>query len=237
MNILALESATEVCSVALLCGEGTTHIHLPTGNGASGTLLSCIDQLLSEAGMNPSQLDGVAFSRGPGGFTSLRVGASVAKAIGLAVDCPLIPVSTLAILAQSCHRQSGATHVLAASDARRSEVYWGVYCADATAIMALSGEESVCCPTDVPQPPELENTWVAAGAGWQRYGDELCNHLTTCNITISPVQWPDARDLLTLAVAYYTQDNRRVTAQDAALVYLRNKVGDTLQERGLAHSA
>ena len=123
MKILALDTSTEACSAALLID---TEIHqryevAPREHGA--LILPMIETLLSEAGCAPTQLDALAFGRGPGAFVGVRIATGVAQGIAFAADLPVIPVSSLAAMAQSVEHGN----VYSAIDARMNEVYWGAY--------------------------------------------------------------------------------------------------------------
>ena len=128
MKLLALDTATEACSVALnIDGELTEHYEL-LPRRHSRELLPMVEKIIAAAGLSLTQLDAVAFGCGPGAFTGLRVATAMAQGLAFGADLPVIPVSTLAALAQQAHRCYQSTHVLAAIDARMDEVYWGTVC-------------------------------------------------------------------------------------------------------------
>ena len=112
-----------------------------------------VQEVLAESGLSLKQLDAIAFSRGPGSFTSLRIGAGVAQGLAFGADLPVIPVSSLAVLAQGVD----APKVLAAFDARMNQVYWGAYVRNAEGLVESVGNEIVIAPVDVPLPE---------GQGW-----------------------------------------------------------------------
>ncbi|HEY9147572.1 MAG TPA: tRNA (adenosine(37)-N6)-threonylcarbamoyltransferase complex dimerization subunit type 1 TsaB, partial [Gammaproteobacteria bacterium] len=170
MKLLAIETATEACSVALyLDGEVRESYRLAPREHAR-LVLAMADGLLAEASLQPSQLDAVAFSRGPGAFTGVRIATSVVQGIAFAAELPVVPVSTLAALAQGGCREFGWQHIAAAIDARMDEVYWGVYeCIDG--LVQPRQAERVCQPGTV---PTLQGEgWYGIGSGWAAYGDAL----------------------------------------------------------------
>lgn len=188
-------------------------------------LLPMLDELMAEAQISPSQLNAVAFGRGPGGFTGVRIATAAAQAIALGTDIPAAPVSTLAAIASRTHRQAGYQKIAVAIDARMGEVYWGAY--DAGSVEpVLTGEEIVCHPDHV---PVLDHQWIAAGTGWQTYPEQLsvaCG--ATCVEGVDP--FPHAIDILAIGAEMINQ-NRGVAAEMALPVYLRDNVARTEAER------
>ncbi len=127
MRILAVDAATEACSAALLDGERVVEQFEVIGRGHAGRLLPMADELLRQAGLTPRDLDAVAFGRGPGGFTGLRIAAGIAQGLAAGGRKPVLPVSNLAAVAAGAARAHGGTQVLACMDARMGEVYWAVF--------------------------------------------------------------------------------------------------------------
>ncbi|SQF87684.1 M22 peptidase YeaZ [Pseudomonas taetrolens] len=126
-TLLALDTATEACSVALLHdGKVTSHYEVIPRLHAQ-KLLPMIKDLLAEAGVELSAVEAIAFGRGPGAFTGVRIAIGVVQGLAFALDRPVLPISNLAVLAQRAHREHGATQVASAIDARMDEVYWGCY--------------------------------------------------------------------------------------------------------------
>lgn len=190
-----------------------------------------LDRLLANAGVAPKQLDGLAFGRGPGSFTGVRIAAGVAQGIALAVDCQVLPVSNLAAIAQRCYRQSGAATVLTAIDARMEEVYWGAYQLDQNGLMQPCIDESVVSPLQVALPRlQEEYTWVGAGTGWDRYQEALLDAVRDIKLADYGHLLPHARDILTLAQTDLNTANG-LAPELAQPVYLRDKVARTIEER------
>ncbi|MEW6648534.1 MAG: tRNA (adenosine(37)-N6)-threonylcarbamoyltransferase complex dimerization subunit type 1 TsaB [Pseudomonadota bacterium] len=218
MKILALESATESCSVALLDGAAVIARSRMAPREHAALLLPMVQEVLAEAGLVLAGLDAIAFGRGPGSFTGVRIATGVTQGLAFAVDLPVLPVSTLAALAQGALRELGAQQVAAAIDARMGEVYWGLYRAQ-DGVMTLEGEEGVFAPALVPLPPG--GGYTGYGSGWATYGDVLARR---CGITVHQGErFPQAEDLLPLAAAAW-RAGMAVTAAEAQPVYLRDKV-------------
>jgi tRNA threonylcarbamoyladenosine biosynthesis protein TsaB len=177
-------------------------------------------------------VDAIAVGRGPGAFTGIRIGVGVAQGLAMAADKPVIPLSTLAALAQQATVQRGATQVLAALDARMGEVYWGQYALQ-DGLMQLQGEELVCTPADAPI-PEHEG-WFAIGHGWSAYADALQARFGGKLTGTDTDSLPAAEFMLPLAVAEW-QAGRAVAPEEAQPIYLRNKIALTTQERLAAKS-
>jgi tRNA threonylcarbamoyladenosine biosynthesis protein TsaB len=221
MKLLAIDTSTEACSAALLIGTETReHFKLAPREHAK-LILPMVDKLLAEAGLSLSQLDAIAFGRGPGSFTGLRIAASVAQGLAFGADLPVLSISTLAALAQGTHTDLGLTHVLAALDARMNEVYWGVYQISGTGVMELHGEEQVCAPGEVAFPDKGE--WQGVGSGWKEYGTALRERCGTLVHTVMPERQPRARDVALLGLTAM-QRGLAVSAEQAVPVYLRNRV-------------
>ncbi|GAB4294268.1 MAG: tRNA (adenosine(37)-N6)-threonylcarbamoyltransferase complex dimerization subunit type 1 TsaB [Thiohalomonadaceae bacterium] len=218
MKILALESATESCSVALLDGAAVIARSRMAPREHAALLLPMVQEVLAEAGLVLAGLDAIAFGRGPGSFTGVRIAAGVTQGLAFAVDLPVLPVSTLAALAQGALRELGEPQVAAAIDARMGEVYWGLYRAQ-EGVMTLAGEEGVFVPALVPTPAAMG--YIGYGSGWATYGDVLAGR---CGITAyQGERFPQAEDLLPLAAAAW-RAGMAVTAAEAQPIYLRDQV-------------
>lgn len=217
MNLLAIETATETCSVALgVNGEVLERFeHAPRQHAEM--LLPWVQMLLAEAGIGFSALDAIAFSRGPGSFTSLRIGIGVVQGLAWGSDLPVIPVSSLAATAQTV-ACTGIKSALVALDARMNEVFTGLFETDATGIMMPVGEEKVCSPMDV-QPPDSRVHGV--GIGFERY--PALRQMAAQLAGVRANTWPSASSVLVLARAWLA-DNKALPAAQAQPVYLRDNV-------------
>ena len=217
MKLLAIDTATDACSAALsIDGEVRERFEIAP-RAHTELILPMIDELLAEAGLAVGQLDAMAFGRGPGAFTGVRIAVGVTQGIAFGAELPVVPVSTLAAVAQGLN----ADKVLVALDARMDEVYWGAYQRNGTGLVELLDEELVSPPDAVPLPNG--DGWLGAGAGWLAYEAAL---VARCGRQVSAKQddcFPHARDVAVLGCAGFTA-GKAVDAEHALPVYLRDKV-------------
>lgn len=213
MKRLAIDTTGAKCSVALCIGDAFLQEVVTTPRQHAEKILEMVKTLLNEASLKLSNLDGIAFGRGPGSFTGLRIAASVTQGLAISHDIPVYPISSLAALAQGVYRESGYESVHAVFDARMGEVYWGSYqCIDG--LMVPTQDEAVCSPETVKFEQDL--TFVGAGSGFKTFIDTFkMNELITC----FPEREPEARDMISLSI-----DEKPVTPEEALPIYLRNKV-------------
>jgi tRNA threonylcarbamoyladenosine biosynthesis protein TsaB len=216
LKILALDTSTEACSVAIWA-DGAVVERFESGNQHSDRILAMVDGLLVETGFSLTQFDAIAFGRGPGSFTGLRIGAGVAQGLAFGADIPVTPVSSLAALAQGVD----APRVLAAFDARMNQVYSGAYVRNAQGIVALAGIESVTAPSDVPLPEG--NNWLGAGNGWDLHHAALQQRLGGRVTDWRKQVHPRARDVAQLG-AVAVNAGQAIAAEQALPVYVRDDV-------------
>lgn len=217
MKLLALDTSTEACSVALYL-DGAAHEHFElVAQQHSSRLLPMVDACLAEAGLRLTQLDGIAFGRGPGSFTGLRIGAGVVQGLAFGAQLPVAPVSSLAALAQA---QAGE-RIYAAFDARMAQVYYGRYRRTADGLVTLEDAEGVCDPTVVPLPADAG--WAGAGSGWDRYSQELRTRLGTHLRDVVALAYPHARDVARLALPVFAR-GAALVAEFALPEYVRDDV-------------
>ncbi|MEE9335334.1 MAG: tRNA (adenosine(37)-N6)-threonylcarbamoyltransferase complex dimerization subunit type 1 TsaB [Granulosicoccaceae bacterium] len=229
MNILAFDTATDACSVALLSGERTLTYHQYKPQQQAALLLPAVDQLMAEAGLTASLLDGVVFGRGPGSFTGLRIAASAAQGIAFGADVGVIGVSTLAAIAQGCMRTTDATDVLVLLDARLSEVYCARYQQDSAGLAKIQGEEQLLAPSNLAGMISEAMPLSIAGSGVAEYREIIQPQLHD-QVTLREDCGPDAMDLLTLAMPE-VKAGQWVPPEAALPVYIRDRVALTEAER------
>lgn len=222
MKILALDTATEACSAALVIDQHILERYVELERGHSERLLPMVHELLAEAGLSLASLDALAFGRGPGAFTGVRLAASVSQGLAFGAGLGVVPVSDLAAVAQRAVGLAPAGRaVLAVNDARMREVYWAPFTIEG-GLVKSAGEERVGPGTQVVLPPESGAPWIAAGRGLAAAPD-LAERCRQSGAALFPDLLPRAREILLLA-------QPRVAAGDllppeAALpVYVRDKV-------------
>lgn len=226
MKLLAFETATEACSVAVhVDGQVLERFEVAPRRHAELSL-PWAEQLLAEAGIARSQLDAIALSQGPGAFTGVRLGIALAQGIALALDRPLLPVSTLKTLAMRAPQD--APQVLASIDARMGEVYAAAYLRQGGELI-LQGDEQVLAPQAVMVPTTTQR-WHGVGTGFAAVEGALAEHLGTQLQGVDAQALPRASDLLTLAVLAY-QRGEAIAPERVQPAYLRDNVALTLIEQ------
>ncbi|MGV6859411.1 MAG: tRNA (adenosine(37)-N6)-threonylcarbamoyltransferase complex dimerization subunit type 1 TsaB [bacterium] len=228
MNILAIDTSSEATSVAVKTPDGVFDIHRLTPRKHTDVLLPMVDEVLAEAGVERSALTHVAFGRGPGSFTGVRIAVSVAQGIAYSLDAGIIPVSTLAALAQEELEASSATRVLSVIDARMNEVYAASYVRGESGIACLEGVERVCVPEQIKAP--VNEPYVGVGSGWAVWGQSLAKSVGRGPERIETERLPRAKSMLTLA-RQSLKGETGYPLEDALPVYLRDKVAETTEER------
>lgn len=217
MAILAFDTSTSTCTVALKLAEKCLLQEERVPKQHVKKILYFIDNLLIEAGICLDDLDAIAFGCGPGSFTGLRIAASIAQGLAFGVNKPLISVSSLQIAAQTAYRLSGAHHVLVAQDARLHEVYFGRYQHNG-AYMAAVEPDQLCAPRAVQFDAHAEK-YLGVGDAWQAYEHEFV--LKPHNINFALL--PSALDLAELSVEML-KTGKIISPEQAKPNYLRNNV-------------
>lgn len=223
MKLLALDTSTEFLSLALWQDGEVRVRELPAGQRHSQLLLPLLGELLSEAGWQLPQLDGIAFGMGPGSFTGLRIGCGVAQGLAFGAGVPVIGVGTLEALAQ----QAAAARVIACLDARMQEVYLAAY------ENTPGGWRELLAPGLYPPhrvPSLAGDGWHAIGSGWDHFGAALHVAYAGQISTVIAGAFPLARDMATLAAPRLAR-GEGLAAHQAAPHYVRNKVAMTIRER------
>jgi tRNA threonylcarbamoyladenosine biosynthesis protein TsaB len=220
VRLLALETSTEEGSVALLNGAQLEQRRIPTPREQTDLVLPLVAELLDHAELALSTLDGIAFGRGPGSFTGLRIAAAVAQGLGLASGLPLLPVSTLAATAQRAWRLRGFGHALVCLDARMGEVFWACFgiregLAEPLAPERLSG------PAPVAWAGADTDSWAGVGSGFAAHGEAL-RRIAQSAAEVLPAFCPSAADLLPRAQADL-REGRGQLPEVALPVYLRGE--------------
>ena len=235
MKLLALETATEACSVALwIDGEVRERFGIAPRRHAE-LALPWAEALLAEAGLAKSQLDAIAVGRGPGAFTGVRLAVALAQGIALALDRPVVPVSTLAALAfpSPLVGEGGAqapgegANIIAAIDARMGEIYVATFRRDGDSIVA-TGDEVVIAPNDYVLPQG--EGWIGVGTGFAAADGALQTRFGSRFVRVDASALPHAADVARLGAAAFA--NRGGLAPERLEpAYLRNNVALTLAQQ------
>ena len=224
LTLLALDTSTEACSVALLYRGEKTNINELAQRTHTKRILPMIDEILANSGVGLNQVDALAFGRGPGSFTGVRVGAGIAQGLAFGADLPVIPISNLTAMAQAAFELCQAENVVAAIDARMNEVYFSQLVREK--VRSDVGEffqwreiitEQVCSPEQAVNQLQDDNAF-RVGTGWAAY-----SQFTEKNLTSSDIALPNALYMLELARVEYLQ-KRTISALEIEPIYLRNEV-------------
>lgn len=221
MKLLALDTATEACSVAVLDGDTVVERYQLAPREHNRLILPMIEQVLAETGLTAGQLDAVAFGCGPGSFTGVRMAAGVAQGLALGLDLPVAPVSTLAALSLDALVSMGCERAFACIDARMSEVYWGVYERQDDGDVQLLAPETVGSAGQVLVPPGAAG--VGIGSGWASYAGTLSCRVGAALLASLPDRYPRAAAVARLA-AFVIHKGGGLEPEQAQPAYLRDQV-------------
>ncbi|WP_145518013.1 tRNA (adenosine(37)-N6)-threonylcarbamoyltransferase complex dimerization subunit type 1 TsaB [Yersinia bercovieri] len=221
-RILAIDTATEACSVALWNNGEVQALFELCPREHTQRILPLVQQVLAESGLSLGQLDALAFGRGPGSFTGVRIGIGIGQGLALGADLPMIGVSTLQTMAQGAFRLTAASRVLAAIDARMGEVYWGEFERNAAGDWLGEATEAVMTPEQtLVRAQMLSGRWATVGTGWQTYPELISG--SNVQLTDGQMLLPQAEDMLPLALSLWA-NGQAVSVENAEPVYLRNEV-------------
>lgn len=221
-TLLALETATDACSVALLYAGETLERCEIAPRRHTDLILPMVDSLLAEAGLDCSRIDAIAFGAGPGSFTGVRIATSVAQGLALAHDLPVVPVSCLALLAIGGARAHAAETVVPVMDARKREIYGAAYAVDRERSLATALIDDWLGPaTELPVParPDL----LVVGRGVNVYRDEIIARVPDGTRLRGEPEFPRARDALASAAAALASGTA-LAPEFARPLYLRHAV-------------
>ncbi|PSJ17052.1 tRNA (adenosine(37)-N6)-threonylcarbamoyltransferase complex dimerization subunit type 1 TsaB [Nitrosomonas supralitoralis] len=222
MKILALETSTEFCSVALLLEEAIIEKEVHAGQRHSEILLLMIQEILVEAKLTLQQIDSIAFGAGPGSFTGLRIACGIAQGLAYAAGISIIRISTLEAVAQKIDKQK----VIVALDARMGEIYHAAYQKVTNQGWEIISSPILCLPQ---QAPVLSDTnWHGSGSGFDVYRKELSLRYRKNLQRIHSDIHPHAKEIAQLALLHSSTDPTNATP-----IYLRNKVALKENERQL----
>ncbi len=234
MKILALDTSSNACSAVLMEGTAQDNSCIERFKIAprqhTQLILPMIDSVLDEAGYGIKQIDVLAFGRGPGAFTGVRVATGVVQAIAYGADLPVAQISSLAAIAQGSAASRNYNKCLVANDARMDEVYFAAY-EMKQGFMSLTGKEQVIKPGHLESALDksiiLNDSWSTIGNGWSVYNEQLQSIIKQCHSDKDEVgeasSYPHARDIACLAFKEEA-DKTLVSAEQVSPVYLRDNV-------------
>ena len=212
MNILAIDTCTEVASITLYSSGVKTSRMVSDIAKSSGHILKLCDEVFSEADKKLSEVDFIAYTKGPGAFTGVRMCIGVVQGLSLACNIPTLGFSTLELLSYRASKKFKTQKVATAIDARMGEVYWAVY------IEGIVKSERICKPEQV---DKLSAEFVGVGSGWKIYKDSL---IKASEIKcIEPEFYPDSSDLVDLSILSI-ELGKKATHELPQPTYLRNNV-------------
>jgi tRNA threonylcarbamoyladenosine biosynthesis protein TsaB len=219
-----MDTSTEACSVALLRDDGTIFSEFEIAPRRHTRLLpAMMDSVLKDSGLARKSLTHCAFANGPGAFTGIRIAAATVQGIAIGLGIPVVQMSTLATLAQTCLEKQALDTVLVALDARMDEVYWAMYKRDKLGLAALQSTEMLTKLEQVVIDPIPD---CGVGHGWTVGNDIWIDKYPACSsIPIDSAMLPDAAALLKLARQAIIE-NRTVSAGNTSINYLRNRVAE-----------
>ncbi len=226
VKLLAIETSTEACSVAVYVDGEVVSRHELAPRRHTQLVLPWADELMAQAGLRKSQLDAIAVGRGPGAFTGVRLAIAIVQGLALALDRPVLPVSTLAVLAM----QGQGGRVLAAIDARMGEVYLGEFIRGADGRVQAAGPEQMVAPSLAARPAQPVH---GVGSGFSAESGALAARLGDGLFAFDASALPHAADLARLAADAFARGEGMAPDQ-LEPAYLRDKVALTLVEQGKA---
>lgn len=228
MKLLAIDTATEACSAALLIDGRISTRYEVAPRAHARLILPMCEALLDEAGIGVRDLNALAYGRGPGAFTGVRIAAGIIQGVAYASDLPVVPVSTLATIASETMERYGCSRVISVIDARMEEVYWGCYEKHADGSLELNGAEHVGKPENVDRLVGAD--WFGAGSGWQAWGEQLAEATGLDEAHYDATLLPGAEYVVRLAERELAH-GAPVSAAQALPVYLRDNVARKQADR------
>jgi len=225
MKLLALDTSSIACSVAVRVDEVIIERHEEQPREHTRLLMPMIESSLYETGTTLADLDAIVLGNGPGSFIGMRIAASVAQGLAFGSGLKIVPVSSLAVVAEQVFVENNAREVVVAQDAHMHEVYLGIYRQGADGLAEDLAPERLQGPAAIAElDPPLDGPRVAAGFGWQRYPDLLAANREYFT-ELSDVLHPQARHLLALGAAGLAK-GLAIAPQDIVPAYLRQKVAE-----------
>lgn len=224
MNILALETSTEFCSVALLLNSEILYKEQHAENRHSELILSMINNLLQECSLTLQQINCIAFGEGPGSFTGLRIACGITQGLAFAMNIPVVGVSILKAMAQ----QANSPKVIVALDARMGEIYHAAFERLNDSEWNTVQEATLCTPENAPI--SIGTGWIGCGSGFAIFRDELWKRYDSSIVEFHNDLHPRAKEVAELAQPIFMR-GEGIHASEATPYYIRNKVALKESER------
>ncbi|MEH6455863.1 MAG: tRNA (adenosine(37)-N6)-threonylcarbamoyltransferase complex dimerization subunit type 1 TsaB [Cocleimonas sp.] len=239
--IIAIETATEACSAALLIeknGKQSIHKRFQLApREHTKLILPMLDEVLADAELKISDIDAIAFGRGPGAFTGLRIATGIAQGVALSIDKPTLPVSSLKAMALAAHKETSSDNtnpcIIVAIDARMGEVYWAEYQVIDGSVEQV-GEEQLSKPEEMFGKVDSlveNNSIIVIGSGWDEYMDTFQDRSNIAKtLEYLSGKFPDAAEVAELALLAFDNGETQ-SIEDAQPVYLRNNVAEKSKKK------
>jgi len=225
MNLLALDTSSDACSVAVQVDKDIFEQHVIRAKEHTNILIPMIQKLLHDAGIEPQDLDAIVLGNGPGSFIGMRIAASVAQGLAFGSGLQIVPVSSMAAIAEEVLDSHPKTGIVVAQDARMNEVYLGMYREDDDRRAVVVGEEVLHAATNIDGLVEWSASGLlAAGKAWQKYPKFLELNRDAISDVVA-VYYPSARYLLALGAKGVKQDNA-IRPENLVPAYIRMKVAE-----------
>jgi len=217
-KILAIDTSTEACSVALIIDKEIKEDFKIAPRQHATLILGMVVQILKESKLKMTDLDAIAFGCGPGSFTGLRITSGVVQGLAFSSNLPVVPISTLQAMAQGAYREYKAENILCGLDARMNEIYWASFHFDENGLMQTNSKERCSKAEDM----ELDTSkeWIAVGDAWKVYEKQLSEILGKSLSAVYPSVHPRAGDVALLA-SYEFEKSGGISAELALPIYHR----------------
>ena len=221
MKILAVDTSSNACSVALQISDDILEKHVVEPRAHTRILMPMISEVLADGDLALSELDAIVLGNGPGSFIGMRIGASVVQGLCYGAGLPVVPVSSLAAIAVEAFSEFEIDAVVVAQDARMSEVYLASFKRGQAGLPEMMGVESIVAVGQLPVPV---TPYATAGAAWERYPELIEANSGNIDSRL-PISLPRARHLLPPG-QQIIDAGRSISPEMLMPAYLRTKVAE-----------
>lgn len=220
-RILALDTSTEACSAAILTQDSHFVEYAVCPREHNKRILTMAEAVLAQANLSLADIDVIAYGKGPGSFTGVRIATGIVQGMAFGADKPVVGISSLAAMAHALYRVHGIEYTISAIDARMNEIYLGLYQTQALGQSQPIQAEQVCAPEMALTQLDREQKWHAVGTGWQTYQSVLTEQIAAP--IAQDIEFPNALDIAYLALTEY-QQGQTSNAASACPSYVRDQV-------------